>query len=303
MYLLGTSLYNQGLYALAIDAFKNVARLYSQDTELAQKAEFEIADCYHQLGNEKEALARFNALRAKYPDTSLSAEIMWWLGEYYYRQNDPESAVKYFVSLIKDFPQSNLVLDAYYALGSIYGQEGKYSQAAESFSKVMESGKSDLAAQAAIALADLSARQGDLNKAIESYQNKAGEYPDLAHLIYPKIAEILYRQNKFDDSLEYYRKALNLVPLRQMADIQFKIAEVIQTQGRIKEAIEEYLKVPYLYSGNKDLEVKSLLRVAKIYEDEENSREAVKVYEKITEMDVPEAKSAKERIEALKSMK
>ena len=88
-----------------------------------------------------------------------------------------------------------------------------------------------------------------------------------------------------------------------MADIQFKIAEVIQTQGKAADAIEEYLKVLYLYSGNKDLEVKSLLRVAKIYEDQDNVPEAVKVYEKISVLDVPEAKSARERIEALKSTK
>jgi TolA-binding protein len=270
---------------------------------MVQKAEFEIADCYHQMGNEKEALARFNAMRAKYPDTNLTAEIMWWLGEYYYRQNDLDLAVRYFTSLIQDFPQSNLVLDAYYALGSIFGEEGKYGQAVESFSKVIESGKSDLAAQAAIAIADLSARQGDLDKAINSYREKVSEYPDLAHLIYPKIAEILYRQGKYDESLSQYRKALNLVPLRQMADIQFKIAEVIQTQGKAADAIEEYLKVLYLYSGNKDLEVKSLLRVAKIYEDQDNVPEAVKVYEKISVLDVPEAKSARERIEALKSTK
>jgi uncharacterized protein (DUF2225 family) len=68
------------------------------------------------------------------------------------------------------------------------------------------------------------------------------------------------------------------------------------------EAIEEYLKVLYLYSGNKMLEVKSLLRAAKIYEDQENIREAAKVYQRISALDVPEAKFARERIEALRAI-
>ncbi|MDD4941181.1 MAG: tetratricopeptide repeat protein [Candidatus Omnitrophica bacterium] len=298
MYLLGTSLYNLGKYDEAIDVFKSVARLYGQDAQLAQKAEFEIADCYYRMGNEKEALARFNALRARYPNTGLTAEIMWWLGEYYYRQNDLLLAVRYFTSLIQDFPDSTLVLDAHYALGSIYSEEERFAEAQEQFSKVMASGKSDLAAQAAIAVADLLVRQGERDQAVAMYQEKLKDYPDLAHLIYPKIADIRFQQGRYDDAISLYKKALTLVPLRQMADIQFKAAEVFQTQGKTSAAIEEYLKVLYLYSGNKALEVRSLLRVAKIYEDEENIPEAIRVYERIRAMDVPEAKFAAERIEA-----
>jgi len=300
MYLLGTSLYNLADFAGAAEVFKSVARLYGQDSQLAQKAEFEIADCYYRMGNEKEALARFNALRAKYPDTSLTAEIMWWLGEYYYRQNDLGMAVRYFTSLIQDFPGSNLVLDAHYALGSIYSEEGKFSEAQDEFSRVMASGKSDLAAQAAIAIADLFVREGEPDKAIAMYQDKVREHPEMAHLIYPKIADIHFQQGRYDDALSLYKKSLTIVPLRQMADIQFKVAEVFQTQGKTSEAVEEYLKVVYLYSGNRPLEVKALLRVARIHEDTENIPEAVRVYEKIGAMDVPEAGFARERIEALK---
>jgi len=209
-------------------------------------------------------------------------------------------AVRYFSSLIHDFPDSNLVLDAHYALGSIYSEQGRIPEAQEEFAKVAASGKSDLAAQAAIAIADLLAREDEPDKAIDMYQEKLKDYPELAHLIYPKIADIRFQQGQYDEALSLYKKALTLVPTRQMADIQFKIAEVFQAQSKTSEAIEEYLKVPYLYSGNKPLEVKALLRAAAIYENEENVSEALKVYEKISALDVPEAKFARERIEALK---
>ncbi|MCX5714051.1 MAG: tetratricopeptide repeat protein, partial [Candidatus Omnitrophica bacterium] len=82
IYLLGTSLYNLGKYTDAIEVFKNVIRQFSQDSELVQKAEYEIADCFYQMGDEQEAMTRFKVLRAKYPDSSLTAEVVWWLGEY-----------------------------------------------------------------------------------------------------------------------------------------------------------------------------------------------------------------------------
>jgi len=73
-----------------------------------QKAEYEVADCYYKLGQEKEAVSRFKLLRAKYPDSKLTPEIMWWLGQYYYRLNDLNLARRYLSSLAKDFPDNAL---------------------------------------------------------------------------------------------------------------------------------------------------------------------------------------------------
>jgi TolA-binding protein len=303
MYLLGTSLYNLGEFNQAIEVFKNIVRLYSENSELVQKAEYEIADAYYQMGNEKEAMSRFNMLRAKYPDSNLTAEIMWWLGEYYYRQNDLNLALRYFSSLIRDFPNSNLIPDTYYALGSIYTQDSKYSEAISNFQKVIEIGKSDLAGQAAIAIADIYVRQEKFDLAIDTYKDKVKEYPNLTHLIYPKLGDIFFKLTKYDEALEFYYKSLDLVPVREMAEIHFKIAETQQTQGKIREAIEEYLKVPYLYSENKDLGVKAFLRVAKVYEEEEKFKEAINIYKKVITMEVPEAKYAQERIDALEKQK
>ncbi len=300
LYLLGTSFYNLGRFAEAIEVFKDVIRLYSQDIELVQKAEYEIADCFDQMGQEKEAVSRFNALRSKYPDSSLTPEVMWWLGEYYYKHNELELARRYFSSLINDFPKSPLVQDAYYAIGTSLEEELRHDEAIENFKKVIELGKADLHGHAAIAIADIYVKQEDLGSALKAYEKIAGEYPNLAHLIYPKMAELYYKTADYSWALELYRKCLDEVPVREMGDIQFKIAEVIQAQGAMEEAIEAYLKVAYLYPENNVLAIKALLRVALIYEDKENFKEAQRIYERIAATDAEEAKYAKERIEWIK---
>jgi len=301
LYLLGTSLYNLGNFTGAIEVFKNIIRVYGQDLELTQKAEYEIADCYDQMGNEKEAMERFKALRSKYPDTSLTAEIMWWLGEYYYKHNELALARRYFYSLIQDFPKSNLVADAYYALGSSFEEESRHEEAIENFKKVIELGKTDLSGQAAAAMAEIYVREEKPELALKAYMEITKDYPNLVNLIYPKIADLYYKIGEFIQALDFYRKSLNIVPVKEMAGVQFKIAEVMQTQEKLPEAIEEYLKVTYLYSENNLLSVKALLRVAKIYEDKENFPEAVKIYRRIIAMNAEESKYAQERIDWIKA--
>jgi TolA-binding protein len=300
LYLLGTSLYNLGRFTEAIEVFKDIIRMYGQDTELIQKAEYEIADCYYRMDNEQEAMARFKMLRSKYPDSSLTPEVMWWLGEYYYRHQDLNLARRYFSSLIQDFPDTSLIASCYYAIGSTYGEESNYPEAINNFKKVIELGKSDLAGQAAIAIADIQIKQGQLDLAVTTYKDLIQEYVNLNHLVYPKIAEVYLKMGNYELALDFYRKSLEVVSVREMSQVQFKIAEVLQAQGKSLEATEEYLKVTYLYSENNDLAVKSLLRVAGIYEDGENFKEAINIYKRITSMNVEEAKYAKERIDWIK---
>ena len=300
LYLRATSLFNLGKFQEAIEVFKEIIRSYNQDSELVQKAEYEIADCLYQMGNEKEAMARFKNLRAKYPDSSLAPEVIWWLGEYHYRHDELSLARRYFSSLIQDFPKCNLVADAYYALGSIYSEESKYPEAVDSFKKVIEFGKSDLKGTATIAIADVYAKQGNFDLALKTYKDISNEYANLNSLVYPKLADIYYKTSDFDQAVDFYNKSLNLVPVSQMNDIQFKLADALQTQGKTKEAIEAYLKAAYLYPENSKLAVKSLLRVAAIYEDKEDFREALNIYNKIFGMKVEESKYALERIEELK---
>jgi TolA-binding protein len=301
MYLLGTSLYNLGNFNGAIEVFKDIIRTYNQDTELTQKAEYEIADCFYQMGNEKEAMNRFKSLRSKYPDSGLTPEIMWWLAGYHFRQNEPVLARRYLTSLIQDFPKSNLVADAYYALGSSYEEESKHEEAVDNFKKVLELSKSELSGQARIAMADVYVKQGKSELALSIYNEIVKEYPNLASLIYPKMGDLFYATGDLTQALDFYRKALDKVPAKEMPAIQFKIGEVLQARGETQEAVQEYLKVTYLYAENSSLAVKALLRVAEIYESKENFKEAVNIYNRIVSLNTEEAKYAKERIDWIKA--
>jgi tetratricopeptide (TPR) repeat protein len=135
--------------------------------------------------------------------------------------------------------------------------------------------------------------------AIKTYSDIIRAFPNLAHLIYPKLADVYYKMNKYDEALEFYRKSLDAVPVREMAGIQLKIAEVREAQGKTDEAVGEYLKVTYVYPEDTALVVRALLRVAAIYEDRDKLKEALNIYAKVVSMDVEEGKFAQEQIDRI----
>ena len=304
LYLLATSLYNLGKYSEAMDVFKQVIR-QAGDIKISQKqkAEYEIADCFYQMGNEKEALERFKELRAKYPDSTLSPEVTYWLGGYYSRKGEFNLARRYFSTLIRDFPQSGLLADGYYALGLLEREEARLDSAIVNFEKAMEIGSRDLVAQAGIAIADILIDQDKLDEAELAYQKAIEKSPALAGLIHPKIARIYEKKGNFDQAIRFYQQALSLVSMKEASNLQFKIARAYERNMDYHRAIEEYLKIPYLYPANSQLIVKAYLSSAQIYENQDDWLSAKDIYLKVASMDVEEAKYAQERLEWIDSQR
>lgn len=301
LYFRAVSKYNLGKFKEAIEGLELIIRNYSIDSELVQKCEYEIADCYYQLGNESEAMFRFKALREKYPDSKLTPEIIWWLGDYYFRHNEFNEARRYFLSLVNSYSDDTFVPDAYYSLGVISEGEALYEEAVDYFKKVVASGKSDIVNNAVISIADIYAKQGKFQSAIDSYESLLKNYKNLSYSIYPKMAQVYCKMRQFEKAMDSYVKSLEFVPFSQSGEVKFSIAEVIEEQGKLKEAINEYLNIVNLYSQDKTLVVKSLLRAASIYEGNEEFTQAVAIYNRIVSLNVEEKKYALERIEWIKA--
>ena len=266
LYMLGNSFLNLGKIKEALSVFKNTLKLASQDIELRQKSEYEIADCYYKLGQDNEALKSFKLLRTKYPDSKLAPDIMWWLGQYYYRSNDLVLARRYFSSLIKDFSDSRLTADAFYALGLIFSSEDKLAEAIDNLHKALELGTSDLRAQAQVAL-----------------------------------AKAYYKKQDYELAKLYYAQGLEEANVLDVADIRFNLAEVLEANLEPGAAIQQYLLSANLYTQDSHSSVLALLRAAKLNEEKENFQEALQLYKKIIQKNTQEAKFAQERIDWIKT--
>ncbi|MCX5694507.1 MAG: tetratricopeptide repeat protein [Candidatus Omnitrophica bacterium] len=302
LYLLGAACISLDKIDEALSVFKDILKFDSLDDELRQKVEYEIADCYYKLGQEEEALNRFKFLRAKYPNSKLTADIMWWLGQYYYRNKDLNLARRYFDSLTKDFPDNQLVADGFYALGLIFSEENKIEQAVDNLKKAIKSGQPDLRVQAASALADIYSRQGNPEEALNQYNETIKDVPDIGKTFFPRIAQAYYKIGDYEKAKSFYLKSLEVVSPGEIADIRFRLAEALEANSEPDAAIQQYFSAVDLMAQNNPLFVKSLLRIAKLYEDRDNFKEALKVYKRIIQSCplVSEAGFAQERIDWIK---
>ncbi|MDD5408917.1 MAG: tetratricopeptide repeat protein [Candidatus Omnitrophica bacterium] len=301
IFMLGLGLLNSGKTDEALNIFKDISRQYSKESELMQKAEYEIADCYYKLGREKEALGQFKLLRAKYPDSKITPEIMWWLGQYYYRLNDLSLAARYFSSLAKEYPDNSLAGDALYALGLVFRDENKLDQAVDNFKMAADFKEGESKNEAALAIADIYAQEGRTEEAINQYKQVIKVSPDLGSLLFPRIAKCYYKLQDYDQAKLFYQKALELIEIKDAGDIQFSLAEVYEAKNELDPAIETYLKIAETYSDNAQLSARALLRAAKLYEDKDDFRRALDIYGKIARNKTEESKFAQERIEGIKA--
>jgi len=75
------------------------------------------------------------------------------------------------------------------------------------------------------------------------------------------------------------------------------IADGRQLLNQHDRAVEEYLKVSYLYPRDVYWVIKAYLRIARIFEDDEQWENAIITYTKILKFKTDESKFAQERLD------
>ena len=131
------------------------------------------------------------------------------------------------------------------------------------------------------------------------------KFPDSESTInaYRKIANFKKDAKDLDGAIGYLRKALGTKNNELNAQVQYEIAESFEKQGDLVKAVEEYLKVSYLYSKGAFWSVRAQLKCAQLFERLDKPEEAKKLYEKLAGMDIEESSLAKSRLEWLKERK
>ena len=267
IYLKGASLFNLKSYQEAEDVFREAIKESGQDLNFVAKCEFEIAHCLYQNKEKDDAIKKCQEIISRYPNSAIAPDVIYFLGEHYLNTAKEEVAVRYFLRLVSDYRESNLLPNTYYSLGLVYLGQDKYDEALTQFNNLLNSPNNEFKARAVLAIGDVYFKKGDLESA-----------------------------------LRQYRQALNKASPDKAAEIQFKIAQTLQENGRVDEATEEYFKTSYLYPQDKYWLLKSYLRLARIFEARENWPEAERIYSKVADMEVEEAKFARERLDWIKNL-
>ena len=117
-----------------------------------------------------------------------------------------------------------------------------------------------------------------------------------AKAAHKEAGEALESAHSYRMAIAHYRKALTEEDSEINAEIQYHIAECLKVNGELKEAVEEYLKVVYLYPSAKFWGIKSEFQCAEIFEKNNEIEKAKKIYERLADEPVEEGEYAKERL-------
>lgn len=301
--ILAFSCYNLGEYEQSIKNFQKIIKDHPDQSNLVENAKINIAKSYYKMGKIPEALKLFELIINSKPSTDLTLEALIWVADHYLEAADYPNAIIYYQRIIEEFPGAEKIEFIYFELGRAYQASEQFEEAVDVLSKISQQNPK-LFARAKLTIAEIFSRELEPDSAIETYQNIINLSPEYSKDAYIKIAEVYQLKKDYPQAIEAYKNALKSQPGISditFAEIQFHIADIYEILFETDRAIEEYLKISYLYPKETDWIIKSYLRLGRIFEDREEWEQAVLTYNKILKYNTDEVKFAQERLDWIKN--
>ncbi len=299
-YILALSNFNLKEYKESLKTFNGILKDYPNETALVKNAKIYIAKCDYKMGAVEQALMKFQNLIVKYPKSKIAQESLMWLGDHYLEASDFDNAIVHYQRFSNEFPGSDRINLVRYELGRAYQAKGEFDRAVHAFKLINETRDAELHARAKLAIADIFSKDLDPDSSIKTYQNIINTSPKFKRNAYIKIAEVHKKAKNYAGVIPAYKNALesNVTNSEHSnAELQFLIADAYQLSHKNDQAVDEYLKISYLYPKDVSWVIKAYLRMARIFEDNEQWHEAKITYEKIIKFKADESKFAQERLD------
>ncbi|MEE8317706.1 MAG: tetratricopeptide repeat protein, partial [Candidatus Omnitrophota bacterium] len=110
------------------------------------------------------------------------------------------------------------------------------------------------------------------------------------------FGDVLRKEGRIKEAIEYYRKAIDNRRGDFNAGIQHTIGQLYEELEDFDNAVTEYFKVGYIYPDSTRIVVDSQLASARLFEKQKKWQDAERLYKKMSMMDIKESAYAKERL-------
>ncbi|MCK4495132.1 MAG: tetratricopeptide repeat protein, partial [Candidatus Aminicenantes bacterium] len=244
--------------AESLAAFRRVVKDYP-NFESADYAQYKIASYFWEREDYEKAVSEYEKLINDFPKSSYLPDAYYRQGWSFYKLGkfrEAELAYSQFIKLLPLFPKEEARRgEVYYRLGeSFFGQE-KFGEAIDSYKRALQIAKEksilhNSLYETALCWENLKdwERQGE---ALEEFitQFPASDLIPQAHL---KLANSWLKRNKFAQARDHYTWVVkNSEEAGLKVEAQFRIGDCWFNEKNFERAIEEYLRVPILYSQYK----------------------------------------------------
>jgi TolA-binding protein len=254
------------------------------DHPLALTLEFQLAEHFLSHQQYEEARASYAKVLAHRASPELADSAQFRMAEIESLLGRHREAAKFFQELIVRFPESRLRGDARLRLAQALSASGDCRQALEEYRLFLRGfPRHGLVVRALFEAGTCARRLGDDGAAGEFFSALVGQEPSgvLAAQSHWELAEMAKARGELRTALEHMEKALAGGSRELRPRAQFALGEILHSLKEPRRAIVEYLKVAYLYPQEKALSDQALVRVAGIYEELGERGQALRIYQKI----------------------
>ncbi|MFA5095979.1 MAG: tetratricopeptide repeat protein [Candidatus Omnitrophota bacterium] len=265
-YSLGLAYFNKGDYARARSILGKFQTGF-EGSELRPKALFLLGNCCYILEDYARAMQAFKeAARSASSDAELAQKAEYAAADSLFQLGREEEALAGFKALRAKYSDGAIAGDIIWWLGNYYYRNHDRELAARYFlSFIQDFPRNPLSAD--------------------------------AHYF---LGLTFMETQKTQEALDNFREALKADRDDLKPKVLLRMAEIEEGRGNIGAAIKNYAQAVGSAGKDRSLAAVALLRMGRIYEDENDAEEAFKAYTRILGMNVPESKYAEERLANLK---
>jgi TolA-binding protein len=291
----GLSAQNTQIYTHDIKLFKTAMELYHKQKYTAARhhfekylalgkndladveAEFFLANCGLMLFH-PDAEEKLNAFVKKHPEHALAQQAMLSLADFYRVKKEYKKAVAYYQSVDLDKLSDDQANEAQFNAGYCYLNDKDLTKALPCFN-ALKSTENKYTYAAAYYAGNIEYRQNDLTSAMTDLKKaqKNDSYKPLAPYM---IANILYKQNKYDD-LVVYTDSLekSKTEFKNQEEISLLLSDVFFRKQEFLRCIYQTEKYK---SAGKELGDDAAFRYAKSFYYTGKNEKAIEQFKKLT---------------------
>ncbi len=232
-------LYARKMYDFAVPEYIKFVKLYPSHAKTGL-AFYRLGECYLQLKRPGEALPAFKDAFAAKGDEKYRSRAGFKLAELQIASGDHGAAVKSFRKLLSGKPTADVAAASLYFLGDSLLKLNRDDEAAQVFGDLINKHRTNkYLPPALIALGNIHAIEKE-KKALTFYQRaiKASSSPRVAAEAWFRIAELHFREGRYDKSAHAYDKLFALYPEDERVPVsRLRATWALHNSGRHKDGL------------------------------------------------------------------
>lgn len=314
----GLVLWKLQRYEDALKAFEAVNDEFAE-SEYAPQASYMRGFCLYRLGQFEDAVKTCEAFVSNYPESEWAPEVIFWLAEQYFNQGVYVEAESLFWRVGNDFKGNRLAPRALYWAGRSAAAQSNYVKAVERYSEVAKLySDSDVLPQARFAQGDALTELGEFARAILAFEEIIKNYPenDLVNAAWGRKGDCQFtlgteNPQRYLEAMNSFQSILDRpsAPMSLKLQSEYKIGRCFEMTHVLNKAFSRYMNAVYTFINESEERssygirwfTRSAIAAGALKEKEKAWVDAVNVYERVIEANVPAKEWAIEQIKRIKN--